>query len=130
MGGGGALLAVESTPSLKAAVSLAGWNDNFDYTGISVPTLMFSAQADTLAGGHSQSFYEAIPESTPKLLWESPNVTSFFGGHDTFNSPHTLGGLVGRYGLSWLMVFVEGDERFRPFLTEQPADAVDYRHTL
>jgi dienelactone hydrolase len=127
MGGGGALLAAESTPELKAAISLAGWNPGYDYGKVQVPALLFAAKGDLLAGGQSQGFFTTLPESLPKLLYESSNNTAFFGGHDTFNSPHTLEGLVGRFGLSWLKVFLEGDERYRPFLKEKPADATDYR---
>jgi dienelactone hydrolase len=130
MGGGGALLAAERTPSLKAAISLAGWNPGYDYSKVKVPSLLFAAQSDGLAAGHSQGFYDTIPATTPKLLWESSNFTPFFGGHDTFNAPATLEGAVGRYGLSWLKLFLEGDTRYQQFLEQEPPTKTDYRISL
>ena len=69
MGGGGALLAANENPSLKAAVSMCGWGA-FDLSDQDVPSLMFAASLDVLAGGMSQPFYESIPRRTPKLLYE------------------------------------------------------------
>lgn len=130
MGGGGALLAAEQTPRLKAAISLAGWNAGYDYGKVTVPSMLLAVYSDSLAGGQSQGFYESIPGTTPKLLGEVDNMTAFFGGHDTFCDPAGLGGAAGRYGLSWLKVFLEGDERYRTFLKQEPPQSTDYRTNL
>ena len=37
---------------------------------------------------------------------------------------------VARFGLSWLKVFLECDDRFRPFLLVQPTDAAEFETTL
>ncbi|MFM2416892.1 MAG: Lipase 1 [Pseudomonadota bacterium] len=130
MGGGGALLAAESTPSLKAAVSLCGWNrpdfvSEYAYQKLAVPSLLLAASIDVLAGGQSSKFYESIPESTPKELFEIA-ATDHWGA----NSPKNQAGVVGLYGLSWLKVFLEGDERWRAFLKEEPKEASIFKTNL
>jgi hypothetical protein len=35
-----------------------------------------------------------------------------------------------KYGLSWLKVFLEGDERYRQFLLETPSRESDFRDNL
>ena len=37
---------------------------------------------------------------------------------------------VARFGLSWLKVYMECDDRFRPFLLVMPSDAADFETTL
>jgi hypothetical protein len=69
--------------------------------------------------------YDAIPESTPKLLYEYAS-----GDHYIANTPAGAGGAMGRYGLSWLKVFLEGDERYRPLLMVEGPDASDFRSNL
>jgi hypothetical protein len=52
------------------------------------------------------------------------------GPHDIANDPASAGGEIGRYGLSWLKVFLEGDERYRQFLLETPSRESDFRDNL
>ncbi len=120
MGGGGALLAAEKQPSLKALIALTPWNPGYSYSKVTTPAMLLAAMNDSLAGGQSKGFYESIPQSTPKFYFESTNNSDFFSGHDTFNNPKNLQGAVGRYGLAWLKVFLEGDTRYRSFLLETP----------
>jgi dienelactone hydrolase len=126
MGGGGSLLVAEANPWLKAAISLAGWNPGHSYAKVTVPSMLLAVKTDALAGGQSQGFYSSIPESTPKFIWEVDNNGAFFGGHDTFNDPASLEYAAGRYGLSWIKVFVEGDERYKQFLTVEPPKKTFY----
>lgn len=111
MGGGGTLISAANNPTiLKAAVSFAAWGP----TGGSknkVPVLMFEATADVLAAGMSDGFYKETPASTPKMLFEVEGSS-----HNVANSPKNHGNIIGAYGLSWLKVYLEGDERYRPFL--------------
>jgi hypothetical protein len=37
--------------------------------------------------------------------------------HNVANSPSNHDGVIGRYGLSWLKVLLEDDDRYRQFLT-------------
>ncbi|HTU61175.1 MAG TPA: hypothetical protein VMF89_22125 [Polyangiales bacterium] len=115
MGGGGTLLVANEDPSLKATISLCGWNPGYPYSKIKSPALMFASLGDPLAGGQSQGFYRSIPEETPKMLIEMGA-----GDHFLANNPNSTGGTVGRYGLAWLKVFLEGDERYRKFLQQEP----------
>jgi dienelactone hydrolase len=125
MGGGGTLIAANRTPELRAAVSFAAWSPGARFGDDQVPTLLLAGSSDTLAGGQSQGFFESIPESTPKMLFEVAG-----GSHSIANDPRSADGQIGRYGLSWLKVFLEGDERYRQFLQEEPSRASDFRDNL
>jgi dienelactone hydrolase len=125
MGGGGTLIAANGNPDLRAAVSFAAWNPGARFSEDQVPTLLLAGSSDTLAGGQSQGFFDSIPESTPKMLFEVAG-----GSHSIANDPSSADGQVGRYGLSWLKVFLEGDERYRQFLQEAPSRASDFRDNL
>jgi dienelactone hydrolase len=125
MGGGGTLIAAQRTPALKAAVSMAAWSPGVRFSTNTVPTLMLAGSADGLAGGQSQGFFTSMPEDTPKMLVEIRG-----GPHDIANDPKNSGGTIGRFGLSWLEVFLVGDERYRQFLGEAPAQASDFRENL
>ncbi len=125
MGGGGTLIAANENPQLRAAISLAGWSPGAQFSDNEVPTLLFAGTADILAGGQSQGFFESIPQGTPKMLFEVEG-----GSHSVANSPSGAGGEVGLYGLSWLKVFLEGDDRYLPFLSEIPSRQSDFRVNL
>jgi dienelactone hydrolase len=125
MGGGGTLIVANEHPELRAAVGLAAWSPGVRFADNEVPTLLLAGSADGLAGGQSQGFFESIPEQTPKMLFEVAG-----GPHDIANNPASAGGEIGRYGLSWLKVFLEGDERYRQFLLETPSRESDFRDNL
>ncbi|HTV24406.1 MAG TPA: hypothetical protein VMG12_37190 [Polyangiaceae bacterium] len=133
MGGGGAWLAGRSTTGLKSVLTLAGHHRTAGGAaavarGLSVPTLMFAGSADsaTLGGGNqSQQVFEIIDASVPKMLFEVQGA-----GHFVWGTPRTNGGAVGRYALSWQKVFLDGDERFLPFLLEEGPNASDFRSNL
>ncbi|HET8933582.1 MAG TPA: hypothetical protein VFN67_09090 [Polyangiales bacterium] len=132
MGGGGTWLNANTHPELKSALSLAGHiatqaGGAGQLTKVTVPTLMLAGDADDaiLGLGMSQPVYEAIPESTPKILYEVAGASHF----DI--QPSTGGGLFGLYGLSWQKVFLEGDMRFKKFLLlPKPANASDFRSNV
>jgi len=120
MGGGATWLAAAMNSTLKSAVSFAGHIAtalNQDVSKNTVPTLLMAGQNDTaiLGGGMSQPVYTMIPESTPKMVWEVSGA-----GHDVANSPSGTGGAIGRYGLSWQKVYLEGDVRYKQFLLQMP----------
>jgi dienelactone hydrolase len=129
MGGGGTWLNANMHPELKSGITLAGHiatqaGGAGQFTTVTVPVLMLAGDADTsiLGLGMSQPVYEAIPESTPKMLYEVSGASHF----DI--SPDIGGGLFGLFGLSWQKTFLEGDERYRQFLSlPQPDNASDYR---
>jgi len=111
MGGGGALIAAANNPTLKAAVGFAAWGPSGGAKN-TVPVLAFEATLDILAASMSDGYYNQTPETTPKMLFEVAGA-----GHSVANSPHNHEGIIGQYGLSWFKVFLEGDERYRKFLT-------------
>jgi predicted dienelactone hydrolase len=132
MGGGGTWLNANTHPELKSALSLAGHiatqaGGAGQFTKVTVPTLLLAGDADDAILGlaMSQPVYEAIPESTPKILYEVAGASHF----DI--QPSTGGGLFGLYGLSWQKVFLEGDMRFKKFLLlPEPANASDFRSNV
>jgi dienelactone hydrolase len=125
MGGGGTLIAANAHPELRAAVSMAAWSPGVQFAKNEVPTLMLAGSADTLAGGQSQGFFASMPEATPKMLFEVAG-----GAHSVANDPASANGEIGRYGLSWLKVFLEGDERYRQFLLQTPTTQSDFEDNL
>jgi dienelactone hydrolase len=110
MGGGGTLIAASKNPNLKCAVSFAAWQPTGGASN-KVPALMFEGTVDPLAAGMSEGFYSQTPDTTPKMLFEVNGA-----GHDVANSPKNSSGTIGLYGLSWFKVYLEGDERYKPFL--------------
>jgi dienelactone hydrolase len=130
MGGGGTWLAAAMHPELKSAVSFAGHIATAldqDVSKTTVPTLLLAGQNDTaiLGGGMSQPVYDQIPASTPKMVWEVSGA-----GHDVANDPAGTGGAIGRYGLAWQKVFLEGDMRYRKFLLEMPPMSSYFKTTV
>jgi dienelactone hydrolase len=122
MGGGGTWITADSHPELKVAVSLCGWLIGSQGSRTTVPSLQLAVVADPLAAGMSQPIYAAIPEMTPKMLIEWNN-----GDHWFNNNPANGNKQVGRYGLSWIKVFLEKDERYRQFLKTMPMDSTDFQ---
>ena len=111
--------------AFPAAIGLAAYSPGVTFPSNGVPTLLFAGTADVLAGGQSQGFYTSFPATTPKMLFEVQGAP-----HEVANTPVGANGEVGRYGLSWLKVFLQGDERYRPFLLEMPTTTSDFRSSL
>ena len=79
---------------------------------------------------HAFVHYEQTPETTPKLLFEVKGE-----GHWSANGPKGMAldvtnGDVGMIALSWLKVFLLGDERYRPYLLQPPGLASHYETNL
>ncbi|HWO09132.1 MAG TPA: hypothetical protein VNN80_06620 [Polyangiaceae bacterium] len=124
-GGAGVLRAASNTPALKAAITLAAFSPGGQFPDDQVPTLLLAGSADARAGGQSQGVFESLPDTTPRMLFEVQG-----GSHEVGNDPQNAEGEVGLYGLSWLEVFLVGDERYRQFLDEAPTQASDFRASL
>ena len=85
------------TPALRAAISLAAWSPGVRFTDNQVPTLLLAGSADILAGGQSQGFFDSIPESTPKMLFEvAGGGTERILHEGEIVEPLDLGALYGR----------------------------------
>ena len=116
MGGGGTLRSAASTPSLKAAIPLAPW-DLINSSGrITVPTMIFGADGDTVApvDSHALPFYNGLTNAHDKAFIELKNADHF-----AFAKPNTT---VAEYSIAWLKRFVDDDTRFDQFLCPAPSD--------
>lgn len=116
MGGGGTLESAANTPSLKAAVPLAPWNTTNVSSRITVPTMIFGADGDTVAPVDTFALpaYNALTNVRDKAFIELKDADHF-----AFASPNTT---VAMYGLSWLKRFVDDDTRYDQFLCPNPND--------
>lgn len=117
MGGGGALIAAENNPTLKAALPLTPWNLSSSFTQVRVPTLIVGADGDAVASVavHARPFYASLPATTFKAYAELNGASHF-----TPNSTNTP---IGRYGTAWMKRFVDADSRYSPFLCGAPHEA-------
>lgn len=125
MGGGGTWITAAKSgngfPAIKTAVSLAGHNQTAGGAAgvragsIRVPTLLMNGSTDTtiLGGmGQSRNTYRAIPDSTPKLWWETRSC-----GHFCWGGPRAATAASGAFMVAWQKTYLEGDERFKALLT-------------
>jgi triacylglycerol lipase len=131
MGGGAALIVAEALGTeLKAAIPLNPWcKVPKAFPKLIVPTLIIGGENDILAAvsRHARPHYASIPASTHKMYLEIK------GGHHgatngsadgTFTILSKVEGcptgeqrqIISRYVISWLKLYVDGDERYRQFI--------------
>jgi len=135
MGGGAALIAAEALgPAVKAAIPLNPWcKDPKEFPTLTVPTLIIGGENDVLAPAsrHARPFYASIPASTHKLYLEikgGPHGVTNGAADGTFSALTRFEGapteaqrqIVSRYVVAWLKLYVDGDERYRPLVSEKP----------
>jgi hypothetical protein len=108
MGGGGTSYASRDDKTLLTSVAIMPWGPVT--SGITTPTLVICGSSDGTApcGSHGNPLYRGIAASVPKMRVQ---VSS---GHQ--GQPSAGGGDSGEYGLAFQKVFLEGDQRWRPFL--------------
>ncbi|MET0384515.1 MAG: hypothetical protein ABW321_01085 [Polyangiales bacterium] len=116
MGGGGTTIASATDASLKTSIGLAPWGG--EGSQVRVPTLVLCGDADTVAPcDMAQYVYGGIAEPTPKMIINIAGATHF----NWFDPNAAGGGTSGMYALAFQKVFLEGDQRWRKLLIEQPA---------
>ncbi len=121
MGGGGTLIAANNYPDeIQAAIPFTPWQPDGDFTSITVPTLVMAGSADRIAGVDEQAWphFQSIPESTIKVYMEVE-------GGDHYIADTTRGtdlATIGRYGIAWLKLYLDGDERYRSFIYGEEAE--------
>lgn len=115
MGGGGALLAAQKYgDQLKAAIPYTPWQPDADFSGITIPTLMFGGESDRIApvADHAHIHFDSIPDTTEKIYLEVAEGDHFIAN----NQSGHLHGMIGKYALAWLKLHLDGDERYRDIL--------------
>nr|WP_083466080.1 dienelactone hydrolase family protein [Kibdelosporangium sp. MJ126-NF4]CEL13065.1 Triacylglycerol lipase precursor [Kibdelosporangium sp. MJ126-NF4]CTQ98752.1 Triacylglycerol lipase precursor (EC 3.1.1.3) [Kibdelosporangium sp. MJ126-NF4] len=126
MGGGGALRAAATRPSVQAAIPLTGWHTTKNWSSVQVPTLVVGAENDTVApvGDHSEPFYQNLSSAPDKAYLELNNAS-----HSAPTSANTT---IAKYSISWLKRFIDNDTRYEQFLCPPPPPSSlieEYRHT-
>lgn len=115
MGGGGTLLAANSTPGLKGAVAFAPWVAGTPISADRVPSAIVGGASDNVApaASHSTPLYNSIPASTPKLLGIITGASHFF--------PTTTSQPASYTSIAWMKRFVDNDTRYSGFLNGDAA---------
>lgn len=110
MGGGGTLIASSQDSTLKAGIALEPYNSSKGFSTVTVPQLIIGADSDNLApiGTYATPMYNSLPGTTKKAYAVLNNATHF-----TSNKTDER---VGRYGVAWAKLFVDGDTRYSTFL--------------
>ncbi len=130
--GGGASWINSSKSGIKTAMTLAGHNmtsmnaaSKGYYT--KCPTAIFSGLWDTtmLGGmGQSEGVYAAIPYSVSKLHYKVSTA-----GHMSWGSPTSASRNVAAIGLAFQKTYLDGDTRWKRYIT-RPFDAAVWRTSL
>jgi len=122
MGGGGALEAASSTPSLKAVVAIAPWNLwNTPYRKLTVPAYILGGSADPIAPvkTFAQPFYNAIPAKTTKTLAVIEGADhNFPESHDLTVPPNEPTSYT---QISWFKRFLDQKTEYNQFLRGKEA---------
>ncbi|MDD9933506.1 MAG: hypothetical protein OXT09_07885 [Myxococcales bacterium] len=118
MGGGGTTIASGDDSTLLTSVPLAAWGPVT--TGVTVPTLLLCGSSDGVAPcSMSQGAYNSLPDGTPKMMLQIQGATHF-----NWFAPDAAGrGTSGMYALAFQKVYLAGDERWKPFLMQNPSNA-------
>lgn len=114
MGGGGALIAANKySDEIRAAIPFTPWQPNGDFSNVSVPTLIIAGAADRIAQveAHAWPHYQSLPASTTSVYLEVAG-----GNHFIANSNGPDLSTMGRYGIAWLKLYLDEDERYGDFL--------------
>jgi hypothetical protein len=113
MGGGGTTIASGDDSTLMTSIGLAAWGP--EGSGVQVPTLLLCGSSDgTAPCSMSKGAYGDIPESTPKMM-----ISISGASHLSWFGPTSAGrGQSGEAALAFQKVFLDGDERWMPFLLQ------------
>ncbi len=137
MGGGGALYAglqrpfgIEpDTEHIRAVVGLAPWASNRDHSALRVPTLIIACQNDDIApvSSHAGPIHDSLDAGLARTYVELRNA-SHFCVSTTPNEAQKQ--VIMRQVLAHLKRFVDGDERYAPFLCPPaPNDLISDRRS-
>ncbi|MGB2566963.1 alpha/beta hydrolase family protein [Micromonospora citrea] len=126
MGGGGALEAANSRPSLQAAIPLTPWNLTKTWGQVAVPTMIVGAENDSVASvrTHSEPFYNSLPAAPGKAYVELNRASHF--------APNISNTTIAKMSIAWLKLFVDDDTRYQQFVCPGPGTSTavqEYRNT-
>lgn len=114
MGGGGTLIAAEDNVArVDAAFPMTPWSSlEKDFSGIRAPTMVLGCESDSIAptSSHAIPFYTSMTQNE-KMYIEINNADHFC---PTTSNPYQS--KLGRYGISFMKRFLDGDTRFTPWL--------------
>lgn len=122
LGGGAALAAAQELGSeIKAVVPLMpyccelGESFDGDYSGLSVPTLIFASSEDTVAppAGHARALYDSIADSTNKAYVEFAQ-----GTHNLPTNGGTELANQARFTFAWLKLQMDGNAAYAANFTD------------
>ncbi|MCR5885571.1 dienelactone hydrolase family protein [Rhizobacter sp. J219] len=116
MGGGGSLISARDNPSLKAAAPQAPWNTSSSFSSMTVPTLIFACESDSIApvNSHASPMYNSM-RSNPRQYLEINN-----GSHSCANSGNSNQALIGKKGVAWMKRYMDNDTRYSTFACQNP----------
>ena len=112
MGGGGTLFASRSNTALKAGVPLAPYSAGTKSFATPVPQMIIGGESDTIApvSSHSISFYNGLPDATPKVYVAINNADHFFPNSSAPNQP------TSKLQIAWIKRFADNDARYTQFV--------------
>jgi len=125
-GGGGALLAAVMEPSIKSVLALSPWLDSEfispEELDLDIPVLFLSGELDEDAPNdvHTNLFYEYMPETTDKLLFE---ITG--GTHSIATDPNNNMQIAPK-ALYWIEKYVLDDPTNCDLLIQVPFSASQF----
>lgn len=113
MGGGGTLYASASDKTLKTAVGLAPYSAQKKKFSTSVPQLILGGENDIVApvSSHSLSFFNQLPNATPKLYAEIADADHYFPTDAEKSQP------ASKLQIAWVKRFADNDTRYEQFLS-------------
>jgi len=125
LGGGASLLTARAHPNdLKGVLGFNPYEPSTNFSSIVAPTLILTGEDDTTAGpaNHGRRQYDTLSAGITKQYVEAAG-----GNHQSALFP---GSAPGQYALSWIKLTVDGDTRYRPFLSEAESGLSDFATTL
>lgn len=121
-GGSGTFYAAATNPQLKALVGLMPGEPGTDFTpfaGIRIPTLILTAESDSLANSWARPYFQGLDPSLPAAQIEMDGM-----GHLSLwtTSSQTSQGRIAKYVTAWVKRFVDEDTRYTSFVGAQGLD--------
>lgn len=121
-GGSGTFYAAATNPQLKALVGLMPGEPGTNFTpfaGIRIPTLILTAENDSLANSWARPYFQGLDPSLPAAQIEMAGM-----GHLSLwtTSSQTSQGRIAKYVTAWIKRFVDEDTRYTSFVSTQGSD--------